>query len=1031
MNKLLLLLIVVVFSLSSSIYAQKTVSGQVLENDSNQPIPEVSVLVKGTNKGATTDFDGNFAIKDVDANSVLIFSYMGFITQEITIGQQSVVNVTLLSDENKLDEVVVTALNIERDKASLGYSVAQIDAVEVNIVKDNNVMNSLTGKVSGLQITQANTGVDGSSRILLRGITTISGSNRPLVVVDGIPISGGGGGGGYAYGGTDSGDAMSDINPDDVESISVLKGAGASAAYGSLGMNGVIIITTKSGKRKGGAGISFSSSLMITDIMLSPDLQNEYGTGAFDQHAPIGADGKPVRDYPFSWSWGPKMEGQEYTNWLGEKDSFSPQGDPFKEFYQMGVSSTNSIVFEGSSEKNSFRLSITDQRSQGIVPNNTLKKQTYNLRASSHLTDRFMVDGRISYVRADVKNRPELAEGPSNTSLQLSLMAPDVRLEDLKNNTVDANGNELNPLNDPTFVNPYWALDNVYNEDLKDRFQGVISAKFDVNDHLLFTGKSGMDYILSDGVSHVARGARAIWGGLGNYTHGTGKSTLWNSDILGTYKTSVVGININASLGANFRYESGSSIAFTGVDEKVPNFYRIGNYKNVYPSDSTWKKNVYSFYGLAEISYGGFLYFDATIRNDNSSALPSENNSYWYHSENASLLFSKLFGIESKWFNMGKIRGSYATVGNDTGPYRTQSVYYINGSTTLDYTVASIPGSLPAADLKPEHSESWEVGMELGFFNNRINMDVTYYETLTTDQIMGVPISGTSGYSSKVVNAGSIKNTGIEASLNLIPVETTNFRWDMGINYTQSTSVVESLNEGLESIILGYNSNAGVTVEARPGEDFGSLYGVDFKRDNFDRILVSDYGTISKGEVKNFGSVTPDFYGGLTNNFKYKNISLRTTIAGQYGGVFYSYGRGYRMFFGTDQRSLEGRVGGIVIDGINENTGAPNTVAIPALNKQFLEIFSNQIVTNMMLDATNVRMKEIVLTYNFPKRMIQNSPIQGLSVSAIGTNLFFIYNPAGDIDPEAGYGGGTSGTAVELGSLPSTRSYGLNFNINF
>ena len=228
-------------------------------------------------------------------------------------------------------------------------------------------------------------------------------------------------------------------------------------------MNGVIIITTKSGKRKGGAGISFSSSFMVTDIMLSPDLQNEYGTGAFDQFAPIGSDGKPVRDYPFSWSWGPKLEGQEYTNWLGEKDSFSPQGDPFKEFYQMGVSSTNSIVFEGSSEKNSFRLSITDQRSQGIVPNNTLKKQTYNLRASSHLTDRFMVDGRISYVRADVKNRPELAEGPSNTSLQLSLMAPNVRLEDLKNNTVDANGNEINPLNDPTFVNPYWALDNVFN----------------------------------------------------------------------------------------------------------------------------------------------------------------------------------------------------------------------------------------------------------------------------------------------------------------------------------------------------------------------------------------------------------------------------------------------------------------------------------------------------------------------------------------------------------------------------------------
>ncbi len=1030
MNKLLLLLGVMIFTLSGSVYAQKMVSGQVLEEDSNQPIPEVSVLVKGTSKGAITDFDGNFAIKDVDANSILVFSYMGFITQEITVGDQSVISIALMADENKLDEVVVTALNIERDKASLGYSVAQIDAAEVNIVKDNNVMNSLTGKVSGLQITQANTGVDGSSRILLRGITTISGSNRPLVVIDGIPV-GGGSSGASQWGGTDGGDALSDINPDDVASISVLKGAGASAAYGSLGMNGVIIITTKTGERKGGIGVSLSSSFTVTDIMLSPDLQNEYGTGAFDQHAPIGPDGRPVRDYPFSWSWGPKMEGQEYTNWLGEKDTFSPQPDPFKEFYQMGTNSTNTIAFQGASEKNSFRLSITDQNSQGIVPNNTLKKQTYNLRASSNLTDRFSVDGRVSYIRAKVKNRPELAEGPSNTSLQLSLMAPDVRLEDLKNNTVDANGNELNPLNDPTYVNPYWALDNVYNEDLKDRIQGVVSAKFDVNEHLLFTGKSGMDYIIRDGVSHAARGARAISEGLGNYSHSTSKSTIWNSDILGTYKTSVVGIGINASLGANYRSEFGSSIGVSGKDEKTPDFYRISNYKNSYSSDYSWKKNVYSFYGLAELSYGGFFYFDATLRNDNSSALPSDNNSYWYHSENASLLFTKLFGINSKTFNMGKLRASYATVGNDTGPYRTQSVYNVNQTPTLDYSVASIPGSLPAVDLKPEHSESWEVGMELGFFNNRINLDVTYYETLTTDQIMAVPISGTSGFSSKVVNAGSIKNTGIEASLNLIPVQTDNFRWDMGLNYTQSTSMVESLNEGLESIVLGSNKNAGVTVEARPGEEFGSIYGVDFKRDNFGRILVSDYGTISKGEITNFGSVTPDFYGGITNNFKYKNISLRTTISGQYGGVFYSHGRGYRMFFGTDQRSLEGRVGGIVYDGINENTGAPNTVAIPALNKQLSEVFSNQIVTNMMLDATNVRIKEIVLTYNFPKRMMQNSPIQSLSVSAIGTNLFFIYNAAGDIDPEAGYSSGTSGTYMEVGSLPSTRSYGLNFNINF
>jgi TonB-linked SusC/RagA family outer membrane protein len=1030
MNKLILLWILV--GISISVHAQKTVSGQILDQEANQPIPDVSVLIKGTNQGTTSDFDGNYVLKDVGDGAVLVFSYMGFITQEVTVGDQSVINVVLQPDNNTLDEVVVTALNIQRDKASLGYSISQINAEDanINIVKENNVINSLTGRVSGLQITQANTGVDGSSRILLRGITTISGSNRPLVVVDGIPVSGGGSGG-TAWGGTDGGDALSDINPDDVESISVLKGAGASAAYGSLGMNGVIIITTKSGVKKGGVGITLSSSFSVQDIMLSPDLQNEYGTGAFDQFAPIGPDGKPVLDYPFSWSWGPKMEGQEYTNWVGEKDTFSPQGDPYKEFYRMGSSLTNTVAFQGATEKNSFRLSITDQKSQGIVPNNSMNKQTYNLRASSNLTDRFNVDGRVSYVRSKVKNRPELAEGSSNTALQLSLMPRDVRLTDVKNNTVDENGNEMSYANDPTFNNPYWALDNVYNEDTRDRIQGMISAKFDATEDLVFTGKSGIDYINRDGTYHAARGSQAISEGLGRYSNGISKSYIWNSDVLGTYKMRFAGINLNTSVGANYRKEFGNSIYVSGTDSKTPDFYRISNYKTTYSSDYEWQKAVYSFYALAEISYGGFLYFDATIRNDNSSALPKDNNSYWYHSENASLLFTKLFGIESDFFNMGKIRGSYATVGNDTGPYRTQPVYHVNQTPTLDYAVASISGSLPATNLKPERSTSWEAGIELGFFNNRISLDATYYETETADQIMAVPISGTSGYSSKVVNAGSISNKGIEAQLNLIPVETKNFSWDMSINYTQSTSTVNSLNEGLESIILGGIPNAGVTVEARPGEEFGSLYGYDFKRDNFGRILVSDYGNVARGEMTNFGTMNPDFYGGFSNNFRYKDISLKVLISGQYGGTFYSYGRGYRMFFGTDARSLEGREGGIVIDGINENTGQPNTIAIPAIAKQFTEIYANQIVTNMMLDATNVRVKEIVLTYKFPQKMIKSSPIQSLSISAVGTNLFFIYNAAGDIDPEAGFSSGPTGTALELGSLPSTRSFGLNLNVNF
>ncbi|MEN8186836.1 MAG: SusC/RagA family TonB-linked outer membrane protein [Bacteroidota bacterium] len=1029
MNKLLFLMVVIGFSVTTS--AQKIVSGKILDKETHNPLPGVNINIKGSDKGVASDFDGNYTIRNIDNNNVLVFSFMGFKTLEMPVGDQSVINVSMEPDQEKLDEVVVTALNIQRDKASLGYSISQVDAAEVNIVKDNNVMNSLTGKVSGLQITQSNTGVDGSSRILLRGVTTISGSNRPLVVVDGIPVSGGSGGT-SEWGGTDKGDALSDINPDDVESISVLKGAGASAAYGSLGMNGVILVTTKSGVKKDGIGISLSSTFNTTQVSLTPDLQNEYGTGAFDQFAPIGNDGKPVLDYPFSWSWGPLMEGQPYTNWLGKSDTYSPQGNPYKEFYQTGLSISNSIAFQGVTDKSSLRLSITNQNSQGIVPNNTLKKQTYNFRGSSNLTDDFSIDGKISYIRSKVKNRPELAEGPSNTSLQLSLMPRDVRLEDVKNNTIDTDGNQMQYANDPTFNNPYWSLDNVYNEDVKDRFQGMLSAKYNVNDDLFVTAKSGIDYIITDGVRHTAQGGSLYsTSGLGNYAHNFNKSTIWNSDILGTYKFDLSGIHFNTSLGASYRKEFGSSINVWGHEEKTPDFYRISNYKKTYSNEYTWDKGVYSFYGLGEISYGGFLYFDATIRNDNSSALPKDNNSYWYHSENMSLLFTKLFGINSKTFNLGKIRGSYATVGNDTNPYRTQPVYNIDQTPTLDYTVASIPDALPATNLKPEKSESWEVGTELGFFDNRIFLDATYYETLTTDQIMAVPISGTSAYSSKVINSGSIKNKGFEIQLNLIPVESENFSWDLGLNYTQSKSKVKELNEGLESIVLGGIHNAGVTVEARPGEEFGSIYGKDFLRDKKGRILITDSGYTQSGERKNFGTMNPDFYGGISNNFRYKNLSLKTLISGQKGGVFYSYGRGYRMFFGTDKRSLEGRETGIIVDGINENTGFQNDVPIPAMMKQFSEIFSKQIATDMILDATNVRVKEIVITYDFPQRLLQNSLIQSASISAVGTNLFFIYNAADDIDPEAGFSSGPTGTALELGSLPSTRTYGINFNIHF
>lgn len=1020
----------VAIGFSISTYAQNSVSGQVLEKDTDIPLLGVSVVVKGTTTGTTTDFDGNYTIANLSNDAVLEFSYIGFKTLEISIAGQSTINVSLEEDGQQLDEVVVTALNIQRDKESLGYSISQVSAEEVNVARENNVMNSLSGKVSGLQITQSNTGVDGSSRVLLRGITTINGNNRPLVVVDGIPISNGSGGAGGG-GGIDRGDALSDINPDDVASISVLKGAGAAAAYGSLGINGVILVTTKTGTKKDGIGISLNSSFSFTDVALTPDFQNEYGAGAFGDFAPINADGRPVLDYPFSWSWGPKLEGQAYTNWLGQPDTYSPNPNrnPYKEFYQTGFTMSNTVAFEGSGDKSSFRISITDEDGQGIVSNNTLAKQTFSIRGTSKLTDKFSIDGKLTYLTSKVRNRPQLAEGSGNTALQLSLMPRDIRLEDVANNTINASGEEIKWNLDNTFNNPYWALENAGNVDEKDRFQGFLSTKWDLNDKFKITARSGIDYTIFDFTSFGDRGAQAVSNGLGSYSHQTGKSSIWNSDLLGTYTTDISAFNVSLSLGANYRNEYSSALNVSGSDAKVDGFYNISNYKLARSNEFVSKKGIYSFYGLGSLSYGGYLYFDATLRNDNSSALPKANRSYWYHSENMSLLFTKMLGMNSNILSSGKIRGSYARVGNDTSPYRTQAFYNVDQTVTLPYTVASISGSLPSFNLRPETSVSWEIGTDLGFFNNRIQLDVTYYKTNTTDQIMAVPLSGTTGFGSKVVNAGEIENKGIEAQLNIIPFDSDNFTWDLGFNFTKSNSEVVSLNDGLERIQLGNLWTA--SVEARPGQEFGTIYGNDFLRDNFGRKIIGDDGLAKRGDRIALGNINPDWYGGFTNKVRYKNFTLSTLISAQVGGEYYSYGRGYRLFFGTDQRSLVGREDGIIEEGINENTGFVNEQPTSALLKQFTDIFSNEVAKDIVLDATNVKLREVALTFDFPKTMLRDTFIQSASLSAVGRNLLFLYNAAGDIDPEATYSSGPASTAFEHTSLPSTRSYGVNLKINF
>ncbi|MEM9141595.1 MAG: TonB-dependent receptor [Bacteroidota bacterium] len=608
-------------------------------------------------------------------------------------------------------------------------------------------------------------------------------------------------------------------------------------------------------------------------------------------------------------------------------------------------------------------------------------------------------------------------------------MPRDIRLEDVRNNTVNANGEEIKWNLDNTFNNPYWALENKGNNSKRDRFQGLLSANWQISDKFNINARSGMDYTINEFTSFGERGAQAVSNGLGNYAHNTSKIRIWNSDILATYSTSISDLGITASVGANYRDDYSTSLNVRGEDSKTPNFYNINNYVLNFSNESTNQKAIYSFYALGQFNYGGFLYLDATLRNDNSSALPRDNDSYWYHSENVSLLFSKLFGLEGKVLNLGKLRGSYARVGNDTSPYRFQPVFNIDETPTLPYTVASIPSSLPSFDLRPETSISWEVGTDLGFFDNRITLDLTYYKTNTTDQILAVPVSGTSGYSSAVINAGEIENKGFEGQVNLTPFDSDNFTWDIGFNFTKSNSEVISLNEGLERIQLGSLWTA--SVEARPGEEFGTIYGNDFLRDNFGRKIIGNDGLAKRGDRVALGDINPDWYGGISTGIRYKNLSLNALVSIQQGGEFYSYGRGYRLFFGTDARTVEGRETGLVLEGINEFTGFENDIPTTPLLTYFTDIFANEVATDIVLDASNVKLREVTLTFDFPQKILHNTFIQSASLSAIGRNLFFFYNAAGDIDPDATFSSGPTSTAFEHSSLPSTRSYGLNLKLNF
>ena len=667
------------------------------------------------------------------------------------------------------------------------------------------------------------------------------------------------------------------------------------------------------------------------------------------------------------------------------------------------------------------------------------------------------LDGKVTYIHHNAENRPDLAEGVTSAGFSFNNMPRNISLEDLRNNVVDSQGNEIWAW-DRTAGNPYWGLENKFNGDTRDRVQTLLSAKFNILENLSLLTRSGFDFMNRTAKEYAAMGSKNHSNFKGDYRQGFENNVEWNTDALLTYKTQLTNeINMDVNVGGNYRYNQGRGIYQSGSNWRVPKFYSMSNLEEYGTWEGFNEKEVWSALGLGQISWKNYLYFDFTLRNDWSSTLPTKDNlnSYFYHSENLSFLFTELLNIESSVLTRGKSRGSYAKVGNDTGSYNLDN-YYSVGQSQLPYSTAGIGNTLANSGLKPENTYSWEIGTNLGFWENKLEFDFTWYDAYTVNQIMRVKTAVSTGWGDRWINSGELANKGFEMQINGTVIDKSDgLRWDVTLNLSKNISEVVSLYsdeyQQIENLVLKTSIMDWAIVEAWIGGEFGEIYGYDFARDEQGNKMIDGAGSGIKGEYKKLGSINPDFIGGLSNSLAYKNLSLSFLIDFQVGGEYYSHSSLYRDLFGTGVSSLRGRdewysthqgyghfetipgvfPDGYIEEGINAETGQPNDVPVQPIFRHVETMVNRGIVSDYIKDASNIRMREVVLSYNLPKKWIDNTFISRANLSLVGRNLFFLYLATENIDPEGGFDAGSFGNAFELNTMPGTRSFGFNLNLSF
>jgi TonB-linked SusC/RagA family outer membrane protein len=1028
--------------LPAALFAQQggvTISGRVL-TDAGVALPGVNVYIEGVNTGVTSQEDGRYAftVPASQANgrqATLAARRIGYkgVTVPITLTNGTTIthDFSLVSAPTQLEGIVVTALGIERDKRSLGVAQQTVATEELTTAKDPNIINSLSGKVSGVEVTNAGP-PGGSARVVIRGENSITGNNQPLFVVDGIPIdnsaprnSG--------NGGIDYGNAASDINPEDVESISILKGANAAALYGSRAANGAIVITTKSGRGSRGMGITASQNVTFETPLRLPEFQDVYGQGSGGLFSYKDGKGGGVNDN-VNRSWGPKMDGRLVTQWWsnGQPAPWVAAPNNVRDFFQLGHTATTSAAVTAANDRSDVRLAVTNLDLNSMYPTNTIRRLNTSLTGGSQITPKLSTHGTVAYIQDRGHNRTGTGYDANSALFNIEIWGGRQRdLPHLKN-YIAADGSQVGP-NHTTTNNPYWDVYADPNDDSRDRVIGSGQVQYKFTNWLTGQARTGTDWYRQFRRQQYADGNQAVDYSGGAFFEQTNYTRETNSDVLLTAEKQATGrLGLSASVGGNIR-DNLSNNANIGTNHLVvPGTYNIAN-SAVTPqaSNNLSRRRVNSTYGQGQASWNNYLFVDVTGRNDWSSTLPKGNNSYFYPSVSGSFVFTDAFPKLQlgKLISYGKLRGSWATVGSDADPYQL-AVTYSAGSPFGSVPRFSVPNNIPNGDLKPERTRSWETGGELRFLDDRVTLDATYYNKLTSNQIIPAQISPTIGFTSATVNAGSIANTGFELQTGITPIRSPNgLNWDVTVNYSSNRSRVTSLYPGLQTVVLG--TYWGMSIEARLNEQYGTFYGNPFKRDAKGNLVTANgLPTIDPQQIV-LGHYAPDWVGGIQNHFRYKSFDFSFLFDTKQGGRIFSTTKMFGEESGVLKSSLWGRENGetltdggaILIPGVNAD-GTPNTTKTTS-QAYFNALFQNHEAN--MVTGSFVKLREVRLGYSLPARYSRKLNLSALDFTLTGRNLI-LWTNAPNIDPESAFDN-SNVQGIEFVNFPTARSIGFSFKV--